>query len=86
MRKFQITETYQTLSVSGTEIAGQYVLTTWGGGVAVSLEHNNSAVTVYVQGEDAARFIDEMDALQVAHPDWDNWQVYAEMWRQYVQF
>lgn len=60
-----------------------YTLTSWGNGTAYELRHIASDQSVFVQGDDAAQFADEMADLENYRPDWSTDQVLGEMFSTY---
>lgn len=46
----------------------EWHVTSWGNGLAYSIEHKPSGADVFFQGDDAAAFRDEFDALTTGTP------------------
>lgn len=49
----------------------QFVLTSYGNGTAYKLENTGEALSVFVQGDDAATFRDELDKFESCNPEGD---------------
>ena len=71
--------------------AGPYKLISFGNGTAYSLENHcfdsvdDSPLSVFVQGDDAAQFRDEIAAMESAHPTMPTRDVLGEIWATYYQ-
>lgn len=60
-------------------------VTSWGNGLAYEIEHKPDGRTLYFQGDDAAQFRDEFDALTSGTPSLDFADALRVIWSEYQE-
>lgn len=60
-----------------------YALTSWGNGTAYAMVRKATNESIYVQGEDASTFWEELSGLEIHRPDWTVEQVLEELFSIY---
>ncbi len=61
----------------------RFLLESYGGGLSYALTEKAGGKDVHFQGDDAARFREELGGMEVARPERPTDEILGELWAQY---